>query len=518
MNAAPDQPVAKARRSWPRIHLIYFVLAAFDLLAVAGGLYLSHRLAGVFEDNAAVSEEWSGRFRLVWNLSDQAAAINTPGNSVFESHDPNAERARLEEATKRFGSSLTSIQSDLIAHIPPTSLTRVSAAFAGVRSSADQIRKSAEKVLDFYAAGDLAQASAANAQMDRYYDEFKRKLDTTAALMMTIQAKLNQQHSAEVARLRQFEYVIGGGIVVMVLCVAVYGLWIGRLIKSKYRELEAAHVESESFANELKTVNSDISKLNRDLADNMRRLSEAQNEIIRKGKAAQLGQLTTAIAHELRNPLGAMRTSTFLIERKIKSHDLAIAPQLQRINNGIARCDNILSQLLDLSQPRHHESESVAIDDWLARLVQEEADKLPAAIRIECRLGLEGVTAAINAPQVGRAVMHLLSNAAEALAGKGDDPARFATTAPCIVIETRNAPRGIEISVRDNGPGIAPEMIEKIREPLFTTKSEGTGLGLAAVEKILEQHEGGLDIASEPGKGACFTAWLPAERKQQEAA
>ena len=61
MNTAPAEPAARKRRPWPRAHLIYFVLAAFDLLAVAGGLYLSHRLAGVFEDNAAVSEQVESR-------------------------------------------------------------------------------------------------------------------------------------------------------------------------------------------------------------------------------------------------------------------------------------------------------------------------------------------------------------------------------------------------------------------------------------------------------------------------
>jgi hypothetical protein len=133
MNAASSSGDKPLKR-WPRVHLIYFVLAAFDLFAVIGGLYLSHRLASVFEDNAAVSTEWSERFRSVWNLSEQAAAINAPGNSVFESHDTNAERQRLADAARTFGTSLTDIQSDLIRHIPSSSLTRVSSAFAAARN------------------------------------------------------------------------------------------------------------------------------------------------------------------------------------------------------------------------------------------------------------------------------------------------------------------------------------------------------------------------------------------------
>jgi two-component system sensor histidine kinase HydH len=69
--------------------------------------------------------------------------------------------------------------------------------------------------------------------------------------------------------------------------------------------------------------------------------------------------------------------------------------------------------------------------------------------------------------------------------------------------------RGAEISVADNGPGISAENLSKIREPLFTTKNFGTGLGIPAVEQILEQHSGGLDITSVEGQGATFTMWLP---------
>jgi signal transduction histidine kinase len=110
-----------------------------------------------------------------------------------------------------------------------------------------------------------------------------------------------------------------------------------------------------------------------------------------------------------------------------------------------------------------------------------------------------------------------MSNASEAMVGKGDDPARIATSNPRIEIVTARTERGIEISVKDNGPGIASENLAKILEPLFTTKNFGTGLGLPAVEKILEQHGGGLSIASQPGQGATFTAWFPTNRRAEAA-
>jgi signal transduction histidine kinase len=104
------------------------------------------------------------------------------------------------------------------------------------------------------------------------------------------------------------------------------------------------------------------------------------------------------------------------------------------------------------------------------------------------------------------------------MVGKGDDPAKFTTATPRILIITRTSKRGIELTVTDNGPGMAPEIREKILQPLFTTKSFGTGLGLPAVEKILQDHSGGLEITSAQGEGSSFTAWFPIRQPVANAA
>jgi signal transduction histidine kinase len=104
------------------------------------------------------------------------------------------------------------------------------------------------------------------------------------------------------------------------------------------------------------------------------------------------------------------------------------------------------------------------------------------------------------------------------MVGKGDDLQKFKTKAPKISVITRKSERGIEIDVTDNGPGIADEQVPKILEPLFTTKSFGTGLGLPAAIQALEQHRGGLQVKGGLGKGATFTAWIPLAPQQTQAA
>ena len=269
---------------------------------------------------------------------------------------------------------------------------------------------------------------------------------------------------------------------------------------------------------DLQTVNDQVTRLNLELSENIKKLKATQEEMVKAGRMAQLGQLTATVAHELRNPLAAVRTSAFVLDRKIKGKGMGVEQQLQRIDNGVVRCDNIISQLLDFARTRPVQRKLVDLDSWLAKVIEEEAAKLPAVVTIECTLGLGGLVAAIDPERMSRSLINLISNASEALVGKGDTLSGGADFVPRIIIKSGRTGRGIEISVTDNGPGISAENLLRIREPLFTTKSFGTGLGLPAVEKILEQHGGGLEIASKPGEGACFTAWFPIIETLEEAA
>jgi signal transduction histidine kinase len=250
----------------------------------------------------------------------------------------------------------------------------------------------------------------------------------------------------------------------------------------------------------------------------MKRLHEAQDEIIKKGKLAQMGQLVATVAHEIRNPLSAVRTSAFLLRRKLVGQTVNVEAQLLRIDNSVARCDSVITQFLDYARSHQMEYQECNFDNWVIKLVEEEAQKLPAIVAVECNLGLDGIAASFDQRRLSRVLINLLSNASEAMVGKGDDPTKFTTQSPKITIVTRQSERGIEMDVCDSGPGVAEEHIAKIFEPLFTTKSFGTGLGLPAVVQVLEQHGGGLNVKGGLGAGATFTAWIPLTPRQVQTA
>ncbi|MBG1231194.1 sensor histidine kinase [Aestuariivirga litoralis] len=308
---------------------------------------------------------------------------------------------------------------------------------------------------------------------------------------------------------------ISAGAVLLGLGVAIS---MFRRTLRKLDEVELARREAIMARSEAESSADELAELNIHMSQNLKALKAAQDLLVKKGRMEQLGQLIAIIAHELRNPLGTVRTSAFLLERKTKGLGLGIEGQLQRINNGITRCDEIITQLLDFSRNKQIVASSEDLDQWLEGAVSEEAQRLPAAVSISCVLGLEGLKVPFDPKRMHRAIGNLLSNASEAMVGNGEDASRFAVQNPQIVISTRREGDQICIEVRDNGPGIKGDVMARIREPLFTTKSFGTGLGLPAVEQILAQHHGSLQVDSELGKFASFCMRLPLTVVHEEAA
>ncbi|MGE0213403.1 MAG: sensor histidine kinase [Parvibaculaceae bacterium] len=499
----------KRKKPWPRVHLVYFLLAAFDLLAIAGGLYLSHRVIQVFESNVTSNAALDDRLMASWTVIDTASEANTAVIGAFET-------AGTRQAADRFHAKLYEVRTELKSFrgyvgdaFPEGAARRALSIIGKIELLISSIESDAAKVFALLDAGESKAAVEALGLMQRRYTSLRFHVNDFNRLVAMVKVGKTEQDGRVVAGLRKYEHWIAGMIVLMVCGVAFYGHWLGRLMRRKYEELHAAQEETDAFASELSTVNQEITALNVELAGNVQKLKDAQDEIVKRGKMAQLGQLTATVAHELRNPLSAVRTSVFLLDRKTRGNGLEIEPIVQRINNGIARCDGIITQLLDFARAQALQCEAVVFDDWLAKLVREEGEKLPAAVSVVCELGAGEHEAPMDAARMARVFINLIANASDAMVGKGDDPAKFTTSDPRITIVSRVTRRGMEVSVSDNGPGIPADVMPKILEPLFTTKSFGTGLGLPAAEKVLQLHGGGLEIESEPGKGARFTAWFP---------
>ena len=513
------------RTGWPKATLIYYVLATLDVIAIVAGLFLSHQIMQVLGTVVTTSSTYERQFVSVRNLTDATTDAQAIAVDGMRGGNMSILKDAFLTKTGDARAEMDRIRHYAADSFPPAAHARFTRILGRLEKALNSLEQHALAAFDYQAAGNSEAALTELKQMQQRYTTLRPDIRDINQLSALQRNGSLEKYRRSITQLRGYEFMIGGLIIFIICGVLFYGHFISGLMRRKYAELQAAYeasfkAESEArqFSDRLQVVNEDIIRLNQDLRTNLVKLQDAQDESMRKSKMAQLGQLTATVAHELRNPLGAVRTSTFLLERKIKGKGLGVEPQIERITNGITRCDNIISQLLDFARTKALQNETLEFDNWLAKLLEEEAQKLPSAVAVDCELGLGTLAVPFDPARMSRVVINLLSNASEAMVGKGDDPAKFAVKSPRISVTTRTSERGVELTIADNGPGISAEQQGKIFEPLFTTKNFGTGLGLPAVQKTLEQHGGGIEVQSEPGQGARFIAWWPLQPSEKEAA
>jgi PAS domain S-box-containing protein len=216
-------------------------------------------------------------------------------------------------------------------------------------------------------------------------------------------------------------------------------------------------------------------------------------------KLAALGTLAAGLAHELNNPIGIISTRAELMLLDAESRDMPedMAEDLRVIHRHAQRVARIAQGLLSFSRSSSGQTGRVDLNrvvDETLLLVDKTIDKDGVLLRRTLAPGVPPIWGDANALQ--QVVMNLVTNARDAVKGGGE-----------ICIETRDIAGpagGVQLIVRDTGPGIPPEILPKIFDPFFTTKAEGTGLGLSISYGIVRDHQGTVDVRSTPGEGTTF--------------
>jgi len=214
----------------------------------------------------------------------------------------------------------------------------------------------------------------------------------------------------------------------------------------------------------------------------------------RTERMATFGQLVASIGHELRNPLGVAETSVFLLEKRVGG-DPNAKKHLQRIGEQIGVANGIIGALLDLVRDRPMDPQPLALSEVVASAV--DLVQRPEGISLEIR-GLDGLRVLGDAAQLRQVFVNLVQNAVEACGATG-----------VVAVEGKPVNGALEISVEDTGHGLDPSVKARLFEPLVTTKSNGVGLGLALVRRIVERHRGTIGFVTPPHGGARFILSLP---------
>jgi signal transduction histidine kinase len=222
-------------------------------------------------------------------------------------------------------------------------------------------------------------------------------------------------------------------------------------------------------------------------------------------KLAALGRLTSGVTHEVKNPLNAMRIHLELVRARLAMTGQPtrpdIAENLEVIAHEIQRLDRVVQGFLRFVRPQDLRLAPVDINAVLAdlaRVARPEAARASVEIIVEPGRALPRVT--VDSELIAQASANLVTNAIQAMPSGGT----------LVVSSRRGASGGVEIRVVDQGVGIAPENLDKIFRLYYTTKPGGSGIGLAMVYRIVQMHDGRVDVESTVGKGTTVTLTLPA--------
>jgi two-component system, NtrC family, nitrogen regulation sensor histidine kinase GlnL len=243
---------------------------------------------------------------------------------------------------------------------------------------------------------------------------------------------------------------------------------------------------------------------------NLSRVRDLEMAVRRADRLSILGTLAAGLAHEIKNPLGGIKGATQLMAMELPESS-PLREYTEVMIREVERVNSIIEELMDLARPRPPQWSAVNLSKILGSIVllQKEAHQEK---HLEFQLDLDPSIPPLRGDEslLTRLFLNLIKNAAEAIVEQGRitvvtkiEP-NYHLTKP----GSRPIPM-IVIEIQDNGKGIAPEILEQIFTPFYTTKNKGSGLGLATCQKIVSEHEGFLKVDSTPGKGTLFSVSLP---------
>ncbi len=233
-----------------------------------------------------------------------------------------------------------------------------------------------------------------------------------------------------------------------------------------------------------------------------RELKSAQDELIKKERLAAIGQMASVVGHEIRNPLAVINNSIYFIKTKLGTASAGTDPKIDKhiriIESEIKQANGIINEILTYSRTRELKPERVFLSAWLDELLS--VYPFPPHIVLDKQFDPINPLVDIDTTEIQQAIRNLMNNGIEVMPQNGT-----------VSVHTRVADdrKSVAILIGDTGPGIPADVLDKIFAPFFTTKARGTGLGLAVVRKVLDRHNGSVEVESVVGRGTVFKLTVP---------
>ena len=310
-------------------------------------------------------------------------------------------------------------------------------------------------------------------------------------------------------RNRVLAVAVAGAVAICAVLFMVLAVMIHRPVAELQHKIAQVR-EGDLFVKvDFADRNDEIGDLGRDFNRMVQQLRESSEEIERLHRTqisraehlATLGEMAAGLAHEIRNPLAGIAGVVEIIGRDLPSNSAAVGV-LGEVRHEVLHINKIVSELLELARPKppvYKPGNLVAIAQHAMLFARDQASAKNVMMEVVPNGTIPELE--FDGGQIHQVLLNLILNAVQAC-GEGGS----------VTVEFSSDERSVSVSVVDTGNGIPAEVLPNIFRPFFTTKGNGTGLGLSLARRIVEDHGGRLEAVSEVGKGSCFTMVLPKER------
>jgi C4-dicarboxylate-specific signal transduction histidine kinase len=565
----PPELNAAASSSLPKWWRLYFVLAAFDLVTISFSLYLNHRLMGIHDESVRVNQEWAAKLSRFSDLAQLGGEVNAPGNDVFDSRDVDTESARMRASLARFDQELTEAEGGLLHGVPPAHAKLLQQDVASVRAAMREMVDEANLIFSYFGESQPGKAGERMATMDRKYAKLNGRFAQLSRHIRDIQTENFIAQQAASTALRNYEFLIAGAIVLMVLTVTIYGHRMARamakVMQEKGRYMGALHEAHEGLEQHVQERTKELRELTQKLREEINRRERAQKEmeetqarLVVASRQAGMAEAATGVLHNVGNVLNSISVSAHLVTEQVQKSKSASVAKLSKLltdhaghlgqflesdpkgQQVLPYLDNLAEQLtkeraallqeLDgLIKSVTHVKEVISVQQRHATVTRHR-ESISLETLIEDALRMNAVSFERNQVQVRREfqdvspvcvdknrvlqiLINLIRNANQAMEDV-EPTQRHLTLRLGHGLEDR-----IFIAVLDSGVGIAPESLSKIFQHGFTTKKLGHGFGLHSSAISAKEMDGSLSVHSDGlGLGATFTLELPVSAPQSLAA
>ena len=274
-----------------------------------------------------------------------------------------------------------------------------------------------------------------------------------------------------------------------------------REIQDKNEQLESQNEELRAVNEELRATEEELRATNEELQAANEELRETQEQLIRSERLAAIGQLAGGVGHELRNPLGAIKNAAYYIKGKIAKSELGqkeprVTEFLDIMDDEVNASNKIINDLLGFSRIGKPSVSPTRIEKVIEDALAHTA--ILENIELTKRLDTDLPEVNIDPDQVQQVLVNMILNAVQAMPEGGK-----------LTVGATEKDEFLEVKIADSGCGIPEEAVDKIFDPLFTTKAKGIGLGLAVCKSIIDRHEGYIEVKSKVGRGTTFSIKLP---------